>query len=207
VATARGDSAAACAHLEEAAALAERSGDLVGTAAALHGLARLGRGPAVTTALDALAKETEGTLTAVRAAHAGALTTGDPALLLKASDDFGRMGADLLAAEAATDAVVAWRREGDVRRAADAERTARAMAERCEGASTPALQALSVRVRLTPAERQVAELAVAGRSNKEIAAQLFLSQRTVANHLQHVYKKLGIRSRQQMVDALEAAPG
>jgi DNA-binding CsgD family transcriptional regulator len=207
VAIARGDVGQACALLREAAALAERSGDLVGTAAALHGLARLGQGPAVTASLDALAKTTEGTLTAVRAAHAGALVADDPSLLLKASGEFERMGADLLAAEASTDAVVAWRRKGDGRRAADAERVARTLADRCEGARTPTLRALTVPVRLTPAERQVAQLAVAGRSNKEIAAQLFLSQRTVANHLQHVYKKLGIRSRQQMIDTLDGAPG
>jgi len=207
LAIARGDVPAACALLEEAAALGERIGDLVGTAAVLHGLARLGRGQSVSARLDTLAAVTEGTLTAARAAHVRALVAGDPELLQEAARDFECMGADLLAAEAATDAVLAWRRAGDGRNAADAERLARALAERCEGASTPALRAISVRAHLTPAERQVALLAVAGRSNKEIAAQLFLSQRTVANHLQHVYKKLGIRSRQQMVDALDAAPG
>ncbi len=48
---------------------------------------------------------------------------------------------------------------------------------------------------VTETERRVAELAARGRSNKEIAAMLFVSEHTVAAHLTHVYRKLGIRSR------------
>jgi ATP/maltotriose-dependent transcriptional regulator MalT len=48
---------------------------------------------------------------------------------------------------------------------------------------------------LTEAERRVAELAAAGRSNKEIAAELFMGVSTVEAHLSRVYRKLGIRSR------------
>ena len=48
---------------------------------------------------------------------------------------------------------------------------------------------------LTETEVRVAELAAAGRSNKEIAAELFMGLSTVEAHLSHVYRKLGIRSR------------
>lgn len=48
---------------------------------------------------------------------------------------------------------------------------------------------------LTETEHQVAELAAAGRSNKEIAAELFMGVSTVEAHLSRVYRKLGIRSR------------
>ena len=48
---------------------------------------------------------------------------------------------------------------------------------------------------LTETEARVAELAAAGRSNKEIAAALFMGVSTVEAHLSHVYRKLGIRSR------------
>jgi DNA-binding NarL/FixJ family response regulator len=41
----------------------------------------------------------------------------------------------------------------------------------------------------------VAELAAAGRSNKEIAAEVFMGVSTVEAHLSHAYRKLGIRSR------------
>lgn len=48
---------------------------------------------------------------------------------------------------------------------------------------------------LTETEHRVAELAAAGRSNKEIAAELFMGLSTVEAHLSRVYRKLGIRSR------------
>ncbi|WP_254708303.1 helix-turn-helix transcriptional regulator [Streptomyces lunaelactis] len=55
---------------------------------------------------------------------------------------------------------------------------------------------------LTPQERQVAQLAATGLTNKQIAAQLFLSPRTVAAHLRSVFRKLGIASRAGLRDAL-----
>jgi DNA-binding CsgD family transcriptional regulator len=58
---------------------------------------------------------------------------------------------------------------------------------------------------LTEAEQRVAYLAVAGRTNREIAETLFLSARTVESHLSHTYHKLGVRSRTELASALEAA--
>jgi DNA-binding CsgD family transcriptional regulator len=51
---------------------------------------------------------------------------------------------------------------------------------------------------LTPRERQVAELVAAGLSNRGIAGRLHLSERTVANHVQHVFTKLGFTNRSQI---------
>ena len=51
---------------------------------------------------------------------------------------------------------------------------------------------------LTAAERRVASLVAEGRTNREIAAALFLGERTVASHLTHIYAKLGIRSRTEL---------
>jgi DNA-binding NarL/FixJ family response regulator len=48
----------------------------------------------------------------------------------------------------------------------------------------------------------VAELAAAGRSNREIASELFLSVRTVESQLAAAYRKLGVRSRNQLGVAL-----
>jgi DNA-binding CsgD family transcriptional regulator len=55
---------------------------------------------------------------------------------------------------------------------------------------------------LTAAERRVAALVADGRTNREVAAALFLSERTVASHLTHVYAKLGIRSRTELARRL-----
>ncbi|MFI7226449.1 LuxR C-terminal-related transcriptional regulator [Nonomuraea angiospora] len=52
--------------------------------------------------------------------------------------------------------------------------------------------------RLTPQELQVVRLAAAGLSNRDIAGQLFLSPKTVAQHLYKAYPKLGVTSRTQL---------
>ncbi|HEX4291904.1 MAG TPA: LuxR C-terminal-related transcriptional regulator, partial [Trebonia sp.] len=59
---------------------------------------------------------------------------------------------------------------------------------------------------LTPQQRQIALLAAAGHTNKEIAARLFLSPRTVSTHLYQVFPKLGITSRAALRDALGDTP-
>jgi DNA-binding CsgD family transcriptional regulator len=57
---------------------------------------------------------------------------------------------------------------------------------------------------LTPAEERVAALVAEGKTNREVAAALFLSDRTVEGHLSHVFGKLGIRHRAELARALDA---
>jgi DNA-binding CsgD family transcriptional regulator len=57
---------------------------------------------------------------------------------------------------------------------------------------------------LSAAERRVARLVAEGRTNREVAAALFLDERTVASHLTHIYAKLGVRSRTELARRIGA---
>jgi DNA-binding CsgD family transcriptional regulator len=125
--------------------------------------------------------------------------------MTRAADDFEGLGAMLLAAEAAADAAQAFRRTGDQRAATAASRRASDLVALCEGAATPGLiQAHSI-VPLSRREREIALLAAEGLSSKDIADRLYLSVRTVNNHLQNIYSKLGVSSRVDMAKALRTA--
>ena len=52
---------------------------------------------------------------------------------------------------------------------------------------------------LTPQERQIMRFVAEGSTNKQVAAQLFLSPRTVDYHLRNVFLKLGISSRAELI--------
>ena len=60
---------------------------------------------------------------------------------------------------------------------------------------------------LTPQERRVALLAAEGLSNREVAERLFVSERTVETHLQHVFQKLGVGRRAGITPLLSALHG
>jgi DNA-binding CsgD family transcriptional regulator/tetratricopeptide (TPR) repeat protein len=111
------------------------------------------------------------------------------------------IGADLLAAEAAAGWAEALRRDGDGRGASTATAASAKAVERCTGAATPLL-AVASPVVLSRREREIGQLAADGLSNVEIAERLYLSRRTVENHLQRVYVKLGVASRTELTAAL-----
>ena len=56
---------------------------------------------------------------------------------------------------------------------------------------------------LTEREQAIAELVAGGRSNKQVAAALFLSQKTIEHHLSRIYSKLGVRSRTELAARME----
>jgi DNA-binding CsgD family transcriptional regulator len=206
-AAAAADLPTARATLEEAADIGQEVGHLVGAASALHGLARLGQAHQVASRLADLAAQVDGEFVAVRAAYAHAVAAGDGEALHEVSEAFERLGANLYAAEASVEAAAVLRRGGRPREAAADENRAAQLLSRCEGAATPVVRTITARSRLTPGELDAAVQAAAGHSNKQIAADSHTSVRTVENHLQRVYGKLGISSRRELADALHDQPG
>jgi len=100
--------------------------------------------------------------------------------LRAARDTFDALGAD------------AW--------AGRARRELRAAGER---SGQPGPRALDL---LAPQELQIARLAAEGLSNREIGQQLYLSHRTVSNHLYRIFPKLGITSRAELAAVVGASP-
>jgi DNA-binding CsgD family transcriptional regulator len=207
-AAAAGDLPTARARLEEAADAGQEVGDLVGVASALHDLARLGHARQVAGRLADLAAQMDGEFVVARAAYASAVAARDSEALHAVSEAFERLGANLYAAEASVEAAIVLRRDGGrAREAAAEENRAAQLLSRCEGAVTPVVRTITARSRLTPGELDAAVQAAAGRSNKQIAADSHISVRTVENHLQHVYEKLGISSRRELAEALRDQQG
>jgi DNA-binding CsgD family transcriptional regulator len=192
-------------HFLAAAVSAAATGHRTSEASLLHDLLRAcGRNES--SRLTELAAMTDSPLVRARARHADARRQGDAEQLVEAADDFVALGAKLLAAEALSSAVDGYRRRGDQRSATAASRRSSALASECEGTRTPDLIATSSTSPLSEREREVARLAAAGLPSKEIADRLFLSLRTVNNHLQRVYTKLGVGSRADLARALKGSP-
>jgi DNA-binding CsgD family transcriptional regulator len=203
-AVAQGDTRAARDFLQQGLALAETTGDFIGQATAMHGLARLGQARHVAPRLTAIVNNIEGDLFAARAAHARALARRNPERLNDVSQMFEDMGAFLLAAEAAAAEACIRRRKGENRKATAAHRRANALLEFCDGAVMLAVDGLGDETALTPAELRAAQRATVGRSNRQIAEEFHLSVRTVEHQLQSAYDKLGISRRDELADALPA---
>jgi DNA-binding NarL/FixJ family response regulator len=190
---------------DEAAAVGQRVAEVM----ALHDLARLGDPKEAAPRLAAVAPHVDGVLATTCAEHAAALAADDGPGLEAASAAFEDMGAYLLSAEAAAAAASAHRSSGRASRATLASGRAHALAAaHCDGVRTPALRSLSETspvTSLTRREREVATLAASGLSNREIAAKLALSVRTVDNHLARSFVKLGANARSQLASVLGPA--
>ena len=78
----------------------------------------------------------------------------------------------------------------------------RALVELRIAGARPRREALSGSDALTASERRVAEMAAGGMTNRQVAQALFVTPKTVAFHLTHVYQKLTIESREELARAL-----
>jgi len=166
---------------------------------------RLGERRAAPARLAGLAEIVEGRLVQLYAAHADALARGDADALIASASAFEELGAPLLAAEACAEAASLHRDAGRASSALAAASRGQALARRCQGASTPALAALTEPLPLTRREREVVTLAAGGLSNREIAERLVVSVRTVDNHLHSAYTKLGVTGREELPAILDPA--
>jgi ATP/maltotriose-dependent transcriptional regulator MalT len=171
----------------------------------LHDACRLGQ-RGTSARLGELAELCEGSLVAAWARHALGADAGRASDLVAATGQFEDIGAYLLAAETATEATHALQRDGDQRGAAAMRARASLLVDACESARTPALVTSESPVPLTAREREICTLAAAGVSSPEIASKLFLSVRTVNNHLQRAYVKLGVTNRRELAAVLDRIP-
>jgi DNA-binding CsgD family transcriptional regulator len=215
-AAARGELSAARERLVETAGACERAGQPVLAAQAWYDVARLGDPVRAAPPLQRIAERTpapttrrsgsgaggggpepeDGALAPLLSAHVRALVDGDAAGVGAAAVRARRRGHLLHAAEAAAQAASLHGR----RRRPEAERwatMARVLTEACEGARTPPLARLHD-LDLTPREREIVGLVARGLSNPDIARRLHLSVRTVGNHLQASYGKLGVHRREEL---------
>ncbi|MGW7201433.1 LuxR C-terminal-related transcriptional regulator [Streptomyces chryseus] len=188
--------------LAEGADEARRSQHFTAEGLLLTEVARLGDPQRTADRLAELATISDGVFPRARARFAGALASDDPNQLHKVAQDLESMGADLLAAEAASAAAAIWRRSDRSRHATAAAQLATRCSDRCEGARTPLINTIVAPAKLSTRELEVARLAAAGKASTDIAGDLYISVRTVDNHLQHVYKKLGVTNRRELAEVL-----
>jgi DNA-binding winged helix-turn-helix (wHTH) protein/DNA-binding CsgD family transcriptional regulator len=190
-------------RLEAAAEDAARLGKYAFEAGLRHDIVRFGGATSVVERLRTLAECVHGQLVQARLAHAVGVSTSDAEKLDAAIEGFVASGALVLAAEAAADLADCLAAQGDQRGAVAARaRVAALRGAMREWVITPALARSEGIEPLSEREREVALLAAHGLSSRDIGARLFLSTRTVDNHLQHVYVKLGVKGREGLATAL-----
>jgi DNA-binding CsgD family transcriptional regulator len=144
----------------------------------------------------------EGPRVGLAARFAEALRDGDAAELATVSEEFERMGDLVAAVDAAAHAALAYRRQDLRGSALGCSARADALAERCGGASTPALCQATEPLPLTDREREIVMLIGAGLSNREVAARLTLSVRTVESHIYQAMLKTGATCRDELAALL-----
>jgi DNA-binding CsgD family transcriptional regulator len=196
--------AAAMGHLSgaitaaiEAADLAAASGQRAIELMALHAAARFGDKTCLPRVVE-VASAIGGPLAAVDADHAIGLMNKDGAAVFSASREFERIGALLSAADAAAQAATLFEAAGQRRNYHEAAAAADRLGKVCGGLKTPALSATSQPLPLSAREREIAQLVARGLSNREIAARLGVSIRTVEGHLYRMYFKLDLTDRDDM---------
>jgi DNA-binding CsgD family transcriptional regulator len=167
-----------------------------------HLAVRLGSPDLVAKRLDNSATDRPRTVASLYHAHAQALMAEDPASLGRVVLDFKEAGFKLFAAEAACQICGIHRRRDEETLARRAAALARELLPEGSGVRTAPFTELPELVPLTRREREVALLAAGGMTSKDIADRLYISVRSVDNHLSRVYGKLGIAGRSELSTVL-----
>jgi DNA-binding NarL/FixJ family response regulator len=94
---------------------------------------------------------------------------------------------------------------GALRYRDEAERALRKLGYRIHRRTRPGSADGTALESLTERERQLAQLVAGRKTNPEIAAELFLSQKTVETHLRNIFRKVGVSSRVELARAIELA--
>lgn len=195
-----GDRAGAIETLRRAANDAQRSGSVVLAGMALHDIVRLGE--SVDTAEWENVAACDGVLAPRLAAFGRAVANNDPDALMQISAEFTSVGADLFAAESAIAAALVHESTGDARAATRCRRVASDAQNRTGEDWFVTLDHAPASISMTPRELDVATRAADGMTSRMIAEELDISVRTVDNHLQRVYEKLGVSGRRELKPAL-----
>ena len=209
-----GDLTGATAHLRDLVRRLRADGFAGHEVHALHDLVRIGqadaevdgapgsqRRQAVADRLTELTEIVDGPLPPLLARHARGASAGSASELLAVATGFAKLGLNVFAAEATAMAVARLR---ELRAAGAHEANVRLgdLLALCDVIRSPALWIRTPT--LTDRERQIARLAAGGVPSRHIAEQLYISTRTVENHLQRVYSKLGVTGRSELLPALRA---
>jgi DNA-binding CsgD family transcriptional regulator len=195
----RGDLSGARRILVDAAAAWTAVGAVTPTVSIAHDLARIGAAADAAHVLAAITVPPDWSFGTAVARHVTAATNADPPGLEDVAQRYAELGMHLAAAEAAAQSASAWRVAGSARTAQRAAASADELLALCEGAHTPALARAGDAGALSPREHEAALLAAHGLTNRSIAEHLGLAERTVENHLQRAYIKLGITAREELL--------
>lgn len=168
-----------------------------------HDVARLGDPGRATRELRNLPAMAGATLIDNMREQAEALLAGEEGTLARIAERFASAGSVLVAAEAWAQTAALLADRGVASSAARYALLSMTCERRCEGSSTPAL--LDRPALVSSRESQVAMAAAEGSTSAEIAAEEFISVRTVDNHLRSVYRKLGIGGRDELRSILAIA--
>ncbi len=148
--------------------------------------------------LAELAALSQGRMIAAASHTATGLAKKDGVMLDRAAELWAQCESWLNAAEASSKAADMHRKAGDQRRATASTNATAPWLALTEGAMSSDALVLDAHTPLTAREREIALRAASGASSKSIAAELFLSARTVDNHLQRIYTKLGVVGRDEL---------